>query len=90
MRYELGNVDFNLSIVHVVKSLTESGPLKNDSRDEEIQRHCAVTVTLQKRHQESKPDKHHHVNILKHCSERTKVEELLGQTEDKCILIEIY
>ena len=52
--------------MHVEEALAERRPLQNDGRNEEIERHGAVAVTFQERHQEAETDEHHHVNILEH------------------------
>ena len=52
------------------KSLTESGPLQDDGRDQEIQRHCTVPIAFQEGHQEPETDEHHNVDILKHWKEQ--------------------
>jgi len=50
----------------VKESLTKSGPLEDNSSDEEVDRHGRISVPFEESHQEAKTDKHHHVNILKH------------------------
>jgi hypothetical protein len=61
------NSDVNLlTIKRVIEALAKSGPLEDDSGDQEIDGDGAVTVLLQERHQETETDEHHHVHILKH------------------------
>ncbi len=50
----------------VEESLAEGGPLQRDGGDQEIQRHGAVAVLLQERHQEAETDEDHDVDILEH------------------------
>ena len=57
---------FSVAAQSVEESLTKSGPLQNDGRNKEVQRHSAVAVALQKGHQETETDEHHHVHVLKH------------------------
>ena len=55
-----------LTIKRVIEPLAKSGPLEDDSGDQEIDGDGAVAVLFQKCHQETETDEHHHVHILKH------------------------
>ena len=61
------NSDVNLlTIKRVIEPLAKSGPLEDDSGDQEIDGDGAVAVLFQECHQETETDEHHHVHILKH------------------------
>lgn len=55
-----------------VKPLTNHRPLHHQSAQQKIESYSAVAVTSQERHQEPEADKHHHMNILKHCNKEEK------------------
>ena len=48
------------------ESLQERVELHNKSIDKECIRQCTPGVALDKRHEKSKADKHHHIDILEH------------------------
>jgi len=50
------------------KAVSQCGPLQNERRENEVISNAAETVALEERHEKSKADKHHNVNILKHCN----------------------
>jgi hypothetical protein len=73
----------NLSAIKgVVESLAESGPLQDDGGDQEIHGYGAVTVLLQKCHQEAEANEHHDVHILKHF-EQAKSETIQFESQMK-------
>lgn len=43
-------------------------PLDYKRSQEKIESNAAVAIATEKRHQKSKSDKHHHMNILKNCT----------------------
>lgn len=53
-------------------------PLDDKGSDEEIEAYAAKPVALQKRHQKTKTNKDHHVDILEHC--RNKRERVKKET----------
>ena len=73
-------MDFNAIVAGVAqrveKALTQSGPLKNDGRDEEVEWNGAVPVSLQEGHQETETDEHHHVHVLKHYVAKTNKQNI--------------
>ena len=49
----------------------ERGPLQNEGSDQHVETDAAETVPLEKRHQKTKADEHHHVNVLKDCTRQS-------------------
>lgn len=71
----LFNTDFDLpiSVVQRVKpALHQQRPLEAEGCNKEVETHSTEAVPLEKRHQETKPNKYHHVNILETCRTNTK------------------
>lgn len=44
----------------------QRGPLQHEGSDQKVVPDAAVAVALEERHQESKADEHHHVNVHHH------------------------
>lgn len=62
------NLDLAISEVQRMEpALHEQCPLEPEGRDQEVEPHSTEAVALQEGHQEAKPNKDHHMNILKTC-----------------------
>lgn len=62
------NLDLAVGVVQRVEpALHQQGPLEAEGCHQEVETHRAEAVALQKCHQEAKPNKDHHMDILETC-----------------------
>ena len=63
--------DTSTMLIHMEKSRHECSPLDDEGGYQHVEPHTAQTIALHVRHQETKPNEYHHVDILEHWNNTT-------------------
>lgn len=60
------NTDLDLAVWHLEEAAHEKCPFQHKGSHEHVKTDAAIAITLKERHQETKTNEDHHMDILEH------------------------